>query len=179
MATNSFAMRMIGAASLDAAIYEEVEADQTATGQALAVVVLSSVAAGVGARGFDGASFGNIVLFTIIAVMAWAAWALVTLQIGGRLMPEPQTRVDMGELLRTIGFATAPGVLRVFGIIPGVTGPAFAIAAIWMFLAMIIAVRQALDYRSTARAVVVCGLGWILSLLLSFVLGLMFGRPVS
>jgi hypothetical protein len=179
MATNSFAMRMIGAVSLDAAIYEEVEADQTATGQALTVVVLSSVAAGVGARGFDGASLANIVLFTIIAVMAWAAWALVTLQIGGRLMPEPQTRVDMGELLRTIGFATAPGMLRVFGIIPGVTRPAFVIAAIWMFLAMIVAVRQALDYRSTTRAVVVCGLGWILSLLLSFVLGLMFGRPVS
>ena len=71
-------------------------------------------------------------------------------------MPEPQTRADVGELLRTIGFASAPGMLRVFGIVPGATIPAFAITAVWMLAAMIVAVRQALDYQSTSRAVAVC-----------------------
>src|SRR5215470_9978107 len=114
---NTFLQRLIGAAALDTAIYEEVEADRGATGQALIVVVLSSLAAGVGSRGFGSPSVGNVLLVTVIAVIAWAAWALVTLQIGGRIMPEPQTSVDMGELLRTIGFATSPGIIRVVGII--------------------------------------------------------------
>jgi len=177
--TNNFIQRLIGAAALDVAIYEEVEADRTATGQAIVVVILSSIAAGIGSRGFGGASPGTMVLMTIGALLGWAAWALVTLQIGGRLMPEPQTRVDMGELLRTIGFANTPGLLRVFGFIPSVSYPAFAIAAIWMLVAMVVAVRQALDYTSTSRAVIVCAIGWILSLAISIAMGLLFGAPVS
>ena len=81
--------------------------------------------------------------------MAWAAWALLTYQIGVKLMPEPETRADVGELLRTIGFSAAPGMLRIFGIVPGAAIPAFAITAVWMLVAMIVAVRQALDYKST------------------------------
>jgi len=167
---NTFLQRLIGAVSLDTAIYEEVEADRTATGQAFAVVIMSSVCAGIGARGFGGTSPGTVVILTVGAVLGWAAWALVTLQVGGRLMPEPQTVVDMGELLRTIGFATAPGMIRIFGVIPAATYPAFAISAVWMLLAMIVAVRQALDYKSTARAVVVCAIGWVLSLAVSLFL---------
>src|SRR5205807_2259490 len=101
--------------ALDAAIYEEVEADPTAGVQAGAVVVLSSLAAGIGARGFAQNSLPNIAFITVASLMAWACWALVTYQIGGRIMPEPETAVDVGELLRTIGFAAAPGLLRVFG----------------------------------------------------------------
>src|SRR5439155_8384293 len=137
-------------------IYEEVEADKSATPQAFVVVVLSSLAAGVGARGFGGTSTVNIAFFTMVALLAWSAWALLTLQIGGRLLPEPQTRVDVGELLRTIGFSAAPGLLRVFGVLPGVTIPAFAITSVWMLAAMVVAVRQALDYTNTGRAIAVC-----------------------
>ena len=116
---------------------------------------------------------------TMVALLAWSAWALLTLQIGGRLLPEPQTRVDVGELLRTIGFASAPGILRIFGILPGVTLPAFAISAVWMLAAMIVAVRQALDYTTTARAIAVCILGWVLAVGFAIVLGLLFGPTVS
>lgn len=165
--------------SLDVAIYEEVEADRGATGQALAVVVMSSVCAGIGARGLGGSSPANIAFISIVTLMAWAAWALLTLQIGGRLMPEPQTQVDFGELLRTIGFAAAPGMLRIFGVLPGVTIPAFAISAVWMLLAMVVAVRQALDYKSTARAVAVCALGWLLAIGFAVVLGLLFAPTVT
>ncbi len=178
MATNSFLQRLIGAVSLDVAIYEEVEADRGATGQACAVVVLSSLASGVGARGLGESSAISIGFFTIVALMTWAAWALLTLQIGGRLLPEPQTRVDVGELLRTTGFATAPGLLRFFGVLPGVTIPAFAITAVWMLAAMIVGVRQALDYTSTARAIAVCVLGWVLAIALSVGLGFLFGQTV-
>jgi hypothetical protein len=157
----------------------EVEADAGAGVQAAAVVGLSSLAVGIGARGFSQNNLPNIALITIVALMAWACWALVTYQIGARLLPEPQTSVDIGQLMRTIGFAAAPGFLRIFGFIPGVTIPVFAVAAIWMLVAMVVAVRQALDYTSTARAVAVCLIGWVLAIALVVVLGLTFGPTVS
>jgi hypothetical protein len=178
-APNSFVQRLIGAMALDTAIYEEVEADTGATMQACAVVILSSLAAGFGARGFGGTNLPTVAFVTIVALLAWAAWALVTYEVGVHLLPEPQTRADVGELLRTIGFASTPGLLRVFGIIPGVTLPAFAIAAVWMLIAMVVAVRQALDYESTARAVAVCGVGWLLALTIAIVMGFFFGPTVS
>jgi len=178
-ATNSFIQRLIGAAALDAAIYEEVEADPSAIGQAFSVVVLSSLAAGFGASGMGGTSIGNIGFISVAALMAWAAWALITFEIGSRLMPEPQTSVDVGQLMRTIGFAAAPGILGVFGAIPGVTIPAFAIAAVWMLAAMIVAVRQALDYTSTRRAIAVCLVGWLLIGAIVVALGLAFGPTLS
>src|SRR5579862_3073186 len=177
--TNTFTQRLIGALSLDAAVYEDVEADRTATGQALAVVLLSSVAAGIGARGLYETSIPRLVFIAAISLVAWVAWALLTFEIGGRLMPEPQTRVDPGELLRTIGFASTPGLLRVLGVIPGVTIPIFAGTAVWMLVATIVAVRQALDYASTARAVAVCALGWILTIAAAVVIGLLFGPALS
>ncbi len=178
-ASNTFLQRLIGAAALDTAIYEEVEADRGATGQALAVVLLSSVAAGIGARGLGGGSLANIVFISIVALLAWAAWALVTFEVGTRLLPEPQTRADPGELLRTIGFAATPGLLRVFGVMPAVAVPVFAVSAVWMLIAMIVGVRQALDYTSTVRAVAVCVLGWLLAIAFALVIGVLFAPTVS
>src|SRR5262245_4483086 len=126
-ARNTFLQRLVGAAALDSAIYEEVEADRAATGQAFVVVVISSLAAGIGARGFGGASLANVFLISIVALLSWAAWALVTFEVGARILPQPQTRSDVGELLRTIGFASTPGVLRVLGVLPGVTIPVFLV----------------------------------------------------
>ena len=111
-----------------------------------------------------------------LALLSWATWAVITFEIGTRLMPESKTRADVGQLLRTIGFSAAPGMLRIFGIVPGATLPAFVITAIWMLVAMVVAVRQALDYQSTARAVAVCGLGWALSIGIAVVLQLVL-RP--
>jgi hypothetical protein len=174
-----FVMRLIGALAIDPVTYEEVEADRSATGQAFLVVVLSSIGAGIGARGFGSGSPRTMVFISAVSLLAWLAWALLTYQIGVRLMPEAETRSDVGELLRTIGFSAAPGMLRIFGIVPGAAIPAFAITAIWMLVAMVVAVRQALDYKSTARAVAVCGLGWLLALGIAVGLGLVFGPAVS
>jgi hypothetical protein len=178
-ATTPFVMRIIGALAIDPVTYEEVEADRSATGQALLVVVLSSVGAGIGARGLGSGSPQSMVFISAVSLIAWVCWAMLTYQIGVRLMPEPETRADVGQLLRTIGFAAAPGMLRVFGIVPGAAIPAFAVTAIWMLVAMIVAVRQALDYRSTARAVAVCLVGWALAIGISVGLGLVFSPAVS
>jgi hypothetical protein len=177
--TTPFVMRLIGALALDPVTYEEVEADRSATGQALLVVVLPRVGAGIGARGLGSGTPQSIVFISALSLIAWAAWALLTYQIGVRLMPEADTRSDVGEMLRTIGFAAAPGMLRIFGVVPGAAIPAFAITAIWMLVAMIVAVRQALDYKSTVRAAAVCGLGWVLAIAIAVGLGLVFGPTVS
>lgn len=179
-AGNTLVQRLIGAAALDSAIYEEVEADESATGQALLIVVLSSICVGVGASGLGGgATMANIGVMTGVALIAWAAWALETYEIGRRLMPEPQTRVDVGQLLRTIGFAATPAFICLLGIIPAAAVPAFAVAAVWMLLAMIVAVRQALDYTTTRHAIAVCLLGWALALAIALTLGIAFGPTVS
>ena len=151
--------RMIRAAKLDVDLYEEVEADQGALRQAMLVVILSSVAAGIGSFGQGG--LGGVLITTIVALFGWYIWAYLTYFIGTRLLPEPQTKADHGELLRTIGFSSAPGLIRVLGIIPGLTEIVFFVASVWMLVAMVIAVRQALDYESTWRAVGVCAIGWI------------------
>jgi len=165
--------RMVRASKLDARLYEEVEADKGAMGQATGVVVLSSVAAGIGSVGEGGLS--GILLGTVFALIGWYVWAYLTYLIGTKVLPEPETKADMGELLRTIGFSSSPGLIRVLGIIPGLAGIFFVGASVWMLVAMVIAVRQALDYKSTPRAIGVCVIGWIIQwfilLLLSPVLG--------
>ena len=163
----TFIERMIGAAKLDTRVYEEVEADRTATPQALAVVVLASAAAGLGiGEGLCGLLFG-----TVAGLLGWVIWAWLIYFIGTRWLPEPGTQADTGELLRTIGFATSPGILRVLGVVP-VLGPiVFVVTTVWTLVAVIVAVRQALDYRSTARAVGVCIIGWLVQVAILVVLG--------
>jgi hypothetical protein len=87
-------------------------------------------------------------------------WAGIAYWIGTRLLPGAQTQADHGELLRTIGFSSAPGVLRILGLIPPLALPAFLIATAWMLVAMVVAVRQALDYCTTGRAIGVCAIGF-------------------
>lgn len=160
----SFMNRMIRAAKLDVHLYEEVEADKGAMGQAMGVVVLSSVAAGVGTHETGGLL--GIGLGTVAALIGWFVWAYITYLVGTKLLPEPQTRADLGELLRTIGFSSSPGLIRVLGVIPMLAGVVFPVAGIWMLVAMVIAVRQALDYKSTLRAIGVCVIGWVIQALI-------------
>lgn len=169
----TFTERMLRAARLDARVYEEVEADTTATSQALGVVVLSAVAAGIGM----GTGIGGIVIGILVSLAAWYVWAFLTYWIGTRVMPEPQTSSSHGELLRVLGFASAPGMIRVLGVVPLLGWLVFVVAAVWMLVAGVIAVRQALDYRSTGRAVVVVVIGWIVQWLLMLVLLSLFRRP--
>ena len=165
---NSFINRIIRAAKLDVNLYEEVEADKGAMGQAMGIVVLSSIAAGVGF--IETGGFSGIITGTIASLIGWYVWAYLTYFIGTKFLPEPQTKADLGELLRTIGFSSSPGLIRVLGIIPGLGVVVFFTASIWMLVAMVIAVRQALDYNSTLRAVGVCVIGWIIQMLILMLL---------
>ena len=169
----TFSNRIIRAAKLDVALYEEVEADKSALGQAMSVVVLSSIAAGIGST--SQAGLLGMLMMVVIALVGWYIWAYLTYFIGTKLLPEPQTKADHGELLRTIGFSSSPGLIRVLGIIPVLRSIVFPIAAIWMLVAMVIAVRQALDYSSTLRAIGVCLIGWIIQVVMFVLLFSIFG----
>ncbi len=173
----SFTERMIRAAKLDPAIYEEVEADQSAMGQAMGVVVLSSLAYGIAAItsiGVMGLIFG-----TIFALIGWFIWAFITYFVGTKILPEEQTEADYGQLLRTIGFSSSPGIIRILGIIPGLFNILNLVASVWMLIAMVIAVRQALDYKGTGRAVGVVIIGWIIQVAVVALLFMLTGVKMS
>lgn len=160
--------RMIRASKLDASLYEEVEADKGSMGQAILVVVISGIAVGIAIINLGiGAFFVGI----IGAIVGWFIWAALAYLIGAKLLPEPQTKTDFIEVLRTIGFSSSPGVLSVLGIIPGFIGPLIMFAVnVWMLAAMVIAIRQALDYQSTWRAVGVTVLGFIIFVIINILI---------
>ncbi len=168
-----FSERVLRAAQLDVSLYEEVEEDRGANMQAMAVVVLSAIASGIGSATQAGVS--GLLIVTTAALIGWLIWAWLTYMIGTKLLPEPQTEADLGQLLRCIGFSSAPGLIRVLGIIPPLRGVVFFVASVWMLVAMVIAVRQALDYRSTLRAVGVCLIGWLVQILFFAIVFLLLG----
>jgi hypothetical protein len=135
------------------------------------VVVLSSAAAGIGA--IENHGVAGIIWHTAAALVSWYVWALVACQIGTRLLPGPETVADHGELLRTLGFSSAPGILRLLALVPTIAGFVFVVSTLWMLVAMVVAVRQALDYDGILRAIGVCLLGfpfYALALALSLLL---------
>jgi hypothetical protein len=174
----AFPRRVVGAALLRSAVYEEVEADRTASIQALVVVLIASLAAGIGIVTPARRDVAEVITHTVAALALWVSWSMVTLEIGVHLLPDVQTRADVGQLLRTTGFAAAPGLLRIAGVIPGVSRPVFVISVVWMLAAMVVAVRQALDYSRTTRAIAVCVLGWLFAAGFALLLGFWFARRV-
>lgn len=174
-----FLYRLIGAAVLDDGMYEGIEANPRVTGQAAAAVLLSSMAAGIGSSGWYGHDASTFLALSGVALITWLAWAILAFHIGTRMLPGPQTRVTLGELLRTTGFASAPGLLQVFAVFPGMAVPVFVVTPLWMFVAMVVGVRHALDYRSTGRALVVCGIAAGISVALAVVFGVLFGPTLS
>ena len=112
---------------------------------------------------------------TLISLIGWFVWAFVAYFVGTRLLPGPRTRADLGQLLRTIGFSATPGLIRVLGIFPGLDWLVSLVAALWMVAAMVVAVRQALDYDTTGRAVAVCAIGFAINVVVLIVLAKIMG----
>ena len=168
-----FINRIIRACKLDVSLYEEVEADKSATLQAALVVILSSLAAGVGALSL-GAS--NFLMAPILSLISWYIWAYLIYFIGVKFFPEPNTKADHGELLRTIGFSSAPGLIRIFGFTPELMSITFIGGGIWMLVAMVVAVRQALDYQSTWRAIGVVVIGFLVQAIFLVMILRIFGQ---
>lgn len=176
---STFIRRVLGVLGLDVATFEEVEADRSATRPAMLVVILASIGAGIGNAGLGTAALPVIVYGTAASLLAWATWAALIYYLGTRVLPEATTRADLGQVLRTLGFAAAPGMFRAFEVFGGTRWLVLPIASVWMVAAMTVGVRQALDYTSTSRAVALALLGWAVSMVVAIIIGLAFTTPVS
>lgn len=164
--------RMIGAARLSVETFEEVEHDRSATIQALVVVIVVAAISGIGSFLIsDEVTLLDSVIFGAVrGVVAWAIWALVTWIVGATILKTTDTEADWGQLARVTGFAQTPGLLNILIFIPWV-GWAIGLAAfLWQFAAMLVGIRQALDYTSTWRAFFV--------ILISFIVVLIVVMPV-
>lgn len=174
----TFLRRVVSALGLDARVFEEVEADRTAIGQALLVVLLAGLGAGVGNAG-PQAKAAAIGVVMAVSVAGWLGWAWVIARLGTRVLPAPATSADFGQVLRTLGFAAAPGMFRAFEAIGAVRWVVLPLTSLWMLLAMIVAIRQALDYPTTWQAVRLALLGWLVTVGVALVVGVLLARPVS
>ena len=174
----SLVERMTGAMKGDVKTFEEIEADPTAMGQAVAVIVIAGVASLIGNVWRIGISGGLMML--IADLCGYALWALIVVLIGTKLMPEPATKADFNEGFRVIGFTAAPGVFTVLAIIPFLGPPISFVIRIWMIVIGVIAVRQVLDYSNTGRAIIVCLIAAVICWIVSFfvLLPLLLGNAV-
>jgi len=163
---NVFVARMLRAAKLDPTLYEEVEADKATMSQALGVVLLTGLATGI--SGMGRAGLGGLVSGALWGVIAWLVGSLVMYYVGTRWFADEKTQADYGQMLRTLGFAASPGILRIFGIIGSLRGLMFWGTSFWMIATMVIAVRQALDYSTTSRAVIVSLIGFVIQIVLGW-----------
>ena len=170
--------RMLGAARLSVDTYEDVEKDGGATIQALLVVIIVTIASVVGALlggGEDVEVVRALVVGIIRGVVSWAMWALATWMIGATILRTDKTEADWGQLARGTGFAQTPGILNVLNFIPAVGGLISLVAFVWTFVAMVIAVRQSLDYTSTWRAFFVILIAFIPVLIINVIVFLVTG----
>jgi len=165
--------RMMRASRFNEGLYEEVERDVSATGQAATVVVIAAVATGIGGLregGIPGMLFG-----VIASIVGWVLWAAITYWVGKTIFKTTNTSVSLGEMLRTLGFAHSPGVLNVLGLIPVFGGLVVLVTFIWTLFLGVIAIRAAMDF-STGRAIGTAIIGFIPYIILMGILTAILGQ---
>ncbi len=165
--------RMLRAARLDAAFYETVEADPAYNREAVWVVVITSLLSGIGSAIKYG-GFKPIASDLVSGLVGWVLWAAITLWIGTTITRGPETRSDMGEMLRVLGYSYAPRALAFFVFVPLLGWLAALVAVVWQLVASVVAIRQALDFTTT-RALITVILGWIVVVIVSIIFGILFG----
>ena len=174
--SQSLINRMMGAARLDVATYEEVEKDQSATTQALIVVVLAAVAGGIGALREDGVS--GLIGGIILSIIGWAAFSFFVYIVGTRFFPTGETQADTGQVMRTLGFAYTPQILGITLLIPVLGAIISFIASIWFLVCSIVAIRQSLE-MSTGRAIVTAIVAFIGYIIVAVIIALIFGLSLG
>jgi len=169
----------MGVLVLDASTFEDIEADRRAAMQSVVVVWLVCLAGGVAALGLGLTGMAGFVSGVVISLGAWLVWAGLITSVGTLAVPEQKTNTDISEVLRVLGFAAAPAVFIAFAAMRAIAAPILMLVVAWTIAAAVIGVRQALDYRSTLRAIAVCVLAWLLSFGLVWAALMMFSTDVS
>lgn len=174
-----FFRRFIGALMLDADAFEDIEAHRDADMQSVVVLLMACGAGGMAAAGLAGTTAAGFAAGTVVVLGAWLVWVTVIASIGTIALAEPQTNSSLHELLRTLGFAAAPAVFLVFAAIRTAAPFVLVLVAVWMVAAAVLGMRQALDYRSLPRAIAVCALGLIVSIVTIATIAGVFSVEVS
>lgn len=173
----TLAERMVGAMQANVKTFQEIEADSNAMSQAVAVIVIAGVASLIGNIWWVGIGAG---VHLIASIIEYALWSLVVVLVGTKLMPVPTTKADFNEGFRVIGFTASPGVFNVLAIIPILGSVISFVVWIWILVIGVVAVREVLDYTSTARAIIVCLIAaavcWIIKLVV--ITPLLIGRAL-
>ena len=187
MASGALFPRMLRAAKVESQLYEEVEADSGATGQALSVVVMASLSAGIGhgisgllkgGAGGIGVFFTSLIIGAIGSLVAWFIFSLLCFWLGTTLFKGPDTKSTLGELLRVLGFADSPALLNIFIFLPFI-GPIIPfVTMIWTIIAGVVGVRQACDF-TTGRAVGTVVVASIIPLIILILIGVAVGGALA
>ena len=168
----TFGERLIGAMKLDPGTFEDIERDPTALSQTIGVIALAAVSLGIGNVWYGG--IGGIVFSIITSLIGYVLWAVVVWLVGTKVMPDPATKADFQETFRVVGFAAAPGVLGIITIIPILGWLLVFLLWLWSIAAMVVAVRQVLDYTDTFKAVIVVIIGFVVNFVVTMILTAMF-----
>lgn len=171
----SFTDRLIGAARLDRSVYEEVERDTTATSQAAIVVVAAVIASGLGALFTD---FGTVVAVVLTSLVSWIITAAFIYLVGTRIIPSDRVEADLGQVVRTLGFAFAPNLLLILGFIPVVGLLVALVVAVWTIVTRIVAIQSALE-ASVGRAIAIAVIAAVLSAIVQSILFAIFGVDIN
>lgn len=158
----TFADRVVGALKLDANTFEDIERDPAAMGQAIGIIAVAALASNLGQiwrLGFD-----VMIVGVCSSLVGYVLWAVIVWLAGTKLMPDPATKADFPETFRTIAFAASPGLLGVVTIVPLLGWLLMIVLTpiilLWSVAAMVVAVRQVLDYTETFKAVIVVLIGF-------------------
>ena len=179
--------RMIGAAMLRASTYEEIEADNSALPQAIGVVILvtlcgiiGDIIAGATSGGVDPVGvLGAVLNGGLFGLLRWALWVTLILLVGGKMLKTESTNTNWAELGRVVGFAYVPGVLILLSFLPGIGDLMGPIASIWTLVAVVIAIRHALDFEGIGRAILVAVITGVIGLIPWGILFLIQGATAS
>jgi hypothetical protein len=155
--------RFFRAARLDVSFYQEVAAEPLLLNQAWITVLLYAMFASWGNFGRAGAIGSNIGM--ISALIGWYIWAFSSYFVAKRFFrggASEAQRAERKAVIRSMGFACAPGVTRILAMIPGLGIAVLVLSSIWMIVAATIAIKMALNFESSARAAGACIIGWII-----------------
>ena len=170
----SFVDRMIGAARLNRPTYEEVEHDTSATTQAAIIVVVAAVLTGIGAL---GEGWVGLIGAVIGAILGWVVASAFIYLVGTRLIPSSTVEADLGQVLRTQGFADVPAFLLVLGFIPVLGAIVSLVVFIWTIVTRIIGIQSALE-ASVGRAIGIAIIAFILDVIVLGIVYAIFGINV-